>query len=48
MIDFEATVRDPGHPLQLLARYKGADNLHLTDAGYQAMADAINLALLRR
>jgi len=24
------------------------DNLHLNDAGYQAMANAVNLALLRR
>jgi len=48
VIDFEAAVRDPGHPLQVLAKFKGADSLHLTDAGYHAMADAINLALLRR
>jgi lysophospholipase L1-like esterase len=48
VIDFETVVRDPGHPLQLLARFKGSDSLHLTDAGYQAMADAVNLALLRR
>jgi lysophospholipase L1-like esterase len=47
VIDFEAAVRDPGHPLRLLARFKGADNLHLNDAGYQAMAEAVNLALLR-
>ncbi len=47
VIDFEAAVKDPGHPLQLLARFKGADNLHLNDAGYQAMAGAVNLALLR-
>jgi lysophospholipase L1-like esterase len=47
VVDFEAAVRDPGHPLQLLARFKGADNLHLNDAGYQAMAAAVNLALLR-
>jgi lysophospholipase L1-like esterase len=48
VIDFEMAIRDPGHPLQVLARFKGADNLHLTDAGYQAMANAVNLALLRR
>ena len=48
IIDFEAAVRDPSRPLQLLAQFKGADNLHLTDAGYQAMANAVNLALLRR
>src|SRR4029434_510111 len=47
VIDFEAVVRDPGHPLQLLANFKGADSLHLTDAGYQALARAVNLALLR-
>ena len=48
VIDFEAAVRDPGHPLQLLAKFKGSDNLHLSDDGYQAMANAVNLALLRR
>jgi lysophospholipase L1-like esterase len=48
VIDFEMAIRDPGHPLQVLARFKGADNLHLTDAGYHAMADAVNLSLLRK
>jgi len=48
VIDFESVVRDPGHPLQLLSKFKGADNLHLTDAGYQAMASVVNLATLRR
>jgi lysophospholipase L1-like esterase len=48
VIDFEAAVRDPGHPRQLLAQFKGADNLHLTDAGYKVMADAVDLALLKR
>lgn len=48
VIDFDAIVRDPAHPLQLLATFKGADSLHLTDAGYEAMARAVNLALLRR
>jgi len=48
VVDFEAAIRDPGHPLQVLAQFRGADNLHLTDSGYQAMANAVNLALLRR
>ena len=48
IIDFEAAVRDQAQPKQLLARFKGADNLHLTDAGYKAMADAVNLTLLKR
>jgi lysophospholipase L1-like esterase len=48
VVDFEMAIRDPGHPLQVLQQFKGADNLHLTDAGYQAMANAVNLALLRK
>ncbi len=48
IIDFEMAIRDPGHPLQLLPQFRGADNLHLTDAGYQAMANTVNLALLRK
>jgi len=48
IVDFEAAVRDQAQPKQLLARFKGADNLHLNDAGYKAMADAVNLALLKR
>ena len=48
IVDFEGAVKDPGQPRQLLARFKGADNLHLNDAGYKAMADAVNLALLKR
>lgn len=48
IVDFDAAIRDPGHPLQVLQLFKGADNLHLTDAGYQVMANAVNLTLLRR
>ena len=48
VIDFDMAVRDPAHPLQVLPQYKAVDNLHLNDAGYQAMANAVNLALLRR
>ena len=48
VVDFEAAVRDQAQPTQLLAKFKGADNLHLNDTGYKAMADAVNLALLKR
>jgi lysophospholipase L1-like esterase len=48
VVDFDLALRQPGHPLQLLTIYKGADNLHLNDAGYQAMANAVNLTLLRK
>lgn len=45
VIDFEAAVRDPAHPTKLLAAYDSGDHLHPSDAGYQAMADAIDLSL---
>ena len=48
VVDFDLALRDPSHPSQLRPQYKGADNLHLNDAGYEAMANAVNLALLRR
>ena len=45
IIDFEAAVRDPANPARLLPAYD-ADGVHLSDAGYQAMANAINLSML--
>ena len=47
VIDFDQAVRDPADPHRLLPAYDSGDHLHPNDAGYQAMADAINLALLR-
>ena len=41
-IDFDAAVRDPSAPVNLLPAYS-SDGLHLTPQGYQAMADAVNL-----
>jgi lysophospholipase L1-like esterase len=46
-VDFDATVRDPEHPSRLAPRFASKDHLHPNDAGYQAMADAIDLALIR-
>lgn len=48
VIDFDAAVRDPAAPSKLLPKYNGGDNLHLNDAGYEALANAVDLALLRR
>jgi lysophospholipase L1-like esterase len=48
VIDFDLALRDPSHPSQLLPQYQAVDHLHLNDAGYQTMANAVNLALLRR
>ncbi len=45
VIDFEAAVRDPSNPSRSLPAYD-ADGVHLNDAGYQAMANAISLAML--
>ncbi len=48
VIDFEAAVRDPNNPTQLRAEFNPGDNLHMNDAGYQAMANAIDLGLFKR
>ena len=47
IIDFDAVLRDPDHPSRLLPRFASEDHLHPNDAGYQAMADAIDLALFQ-
>ncbi|SFH71704.1 Lysophospholipase L1 [Collimonas sp. OK307] len=46
VIDFDAAVRDPGHPRRFLPAYDSGDHLHPGDRGYQAMADAIDLGTL--
>jgi lysophospholipase L1-like esterase len=47
VIDFDQALRDPADPLRLLPAYDSGDHLHPNDLGYQAMANAINLALFR-
>jgi lysophospholipase L1-like esterase len=47
VIDFDAVMRDPADPLMLNPAYDSGDHLHPNDAGYQAMADAISLQMLR-
>ncbi|WP_433174212.1 SGNH/GDSL hydrolase family protein [Actinoallomurus sp. CA-150999] len=42
--DFDAAVRDPADPHQVLLAYDHGDHLHMNDAGYRAMADAVDLA----
>ncbi len=39
-------MRDPAQPDRLLPAYDSGDHLHPNDAGYQAMADAIDLVRL--
>lgn len=42
VVDFDAAVRDSERPTHLLPAYSD-DGLHLNPAGYQAMADAVDL-----
>lgn len=45
VVDFDAVVRDPAHPDQMLEKYDSGDHLHPSVAGYHAMAEAIPLGL---
>jgi lysophospholipase L1-like esterase len=48
VIDFDAVLRDPAHPDQLLPAYDCGDHLHPSPAGYRAMGEAIPLGLFAR
>ena len=48
VIDFDRALRNPADPLQFLPAFDSGDHLHPNDLGYQAMADAINLAFFQR
>ena len=45
VVDFDAALRDPAHPARMLPIYDCGDHLHPSDLGYNAMGDAIDLAL---
>lgn len=47
VIDFDAVTRDPANPGQFLPAFDSGDHLHPSDAGYKAMAEAIDLKLFR-
>jgi lysophospholipase L1-like esterase len=47
VIDFDEATRDPKHPARFLPQYDSGDHLHPNDAGYRAMAEAIDLALFK-
>ncbi len=46
VIDFDRVMRDPADPQRLIAAYDSGDHLHPGDAGYRAMAAAVDLSLL--
>ena len=43
--DYDLALRDPSHPTALLPAYAAPDKLHPNDAGHQALARAVALAL---
>lgn len=46
VVDFDAVLRDPDDPMRMAPGLGAPDHLHPTDAGYAAMAGAVDLELL--
>jgi lysophospholipase L1-like esterase len=46
VVDFDAVLRDPAGPGRMRAAFDSGDHLHPGDAGYRAMAGAIDIAPL--
>jgi lysophospholipase L1-like esterase len=46
VIDFDAAVEDPANPGRIQTQFDKGDHLHPNDAGYEAMAQSIDLGLL--
>lgn len=44
--DFDALLRDPAHPARMQVAFDSGDRLHPGDAGYRAMADSLDEAIL--
>ncbi len=47
VVDFDAALRDPSHPGRLRKTYDSGGHLHPSDNGYRAMAQAVDLELLK-
>ena len=47
VIDFDAATRDPSNPTFFLPVFNSGDNLHPSDVGYEAMAQAAYRVLRR-
>jgi lysophospholipase L1-like esterase len=46
VFDFDRALRDPAQPDRMQSRYDGGDHLHPGDAGYQRMAETVDLRVL--
>ena len=46
-VDFDAATKDPNDPKQIRTDFNIRDHLHPNDAGYQAMAEAIDLSIFK-
>jgi lysophospholipase L1-like esterase len=46
VVDFDLVMRNPTDPLTMNPAYDSGDHLHPNDAGYQAMANAVDVDLL--
>ena len=46
MVDIDAALRDPASPRRLAAHFDSGDHLHPNDAGYAAIANAVDLRML--
>lgn len=44
VVDFDAVLRDPARPTRMRAEFDSGDHLHPGDAGYRAMAAAIDIS----
>ena len=47
VMDFDAAVRDPARPSRSRPEFDSGDHLHPSPAGYQAIANSINVGLFR-
>jgi lysophospholipase L1-like esterase len=47
VVDFDAATRDPANPQRLRAEFDPGDHLHPNDAGYKAMAEAVDLKVFK-
>lgn len=45
VVDFDKVIQDPNNPRQFRDGFNNTDKLHPNDAGYKAMADAVDLSI---